>query len=106
MDRGADARSGGSALELFEHQSTTHPLMAFRLLEYMVRIWKGHLERHPRSTRLPAILPVVLHHSAARMLTCWRSRGLVPGRSRSFLVHERLNHRGTEGTEERKRKGE
>ncbi|WP_434044558.1 MULTISPECIES: Rpn family recombination-promoting nuclease/putative transposase [Sorangium] len=48
---------------LFEHQSTTHPLMAFRLLEYMVRVWKGHLERHPRSTRLPAILPVVLHHS-------------------------------------------
>ncbi|WP_438026501.1 Rpn family recombination-promoting nuclease/putative transposase [Sorangium sp. So ce233] len=39
---------------LFEHQSTTHPLMAFRLLEYMVRIWKGHLERPPRSTRLPA----------------------------------------------------
>ncbi|XXT19409.1 Rpn family recombination-promoting nuclease/putative transposase [Sorangium sp. So ce429] len=48
---------------LFEHQSTTHPLMAFRLLEYMVRIWHGYLERHPRSTRIPAILPVVLHHS-------------------------------------------
>ncbi|WP_437828765.1 Rpn family recombination-promoting nuclease/putative transposase [Sorangium sp. So ce1153] len=48
---------------LFEHQSTTHPLMAFRLLTYMVRIWQGYLERHPRATRLPAILPVVLHHS-------------------------------------------
>ena len=48
---------------LFEHQSTTHPLMAFRLLTYMVRIWQGHLERHPRATLLPAILPVVLHHS-------------------------------------------
>ncbi|MGK4001524.1 Rpn family recombination-promoting nuclease/putative transposase [Sorangium sp. So ce1036] len=48
---------------LFEHQSTTHPLMAFRLLEYMVRIWQSHLQRHPKATRLPAILPVVLHHS-------------------------------------------
>lgn len=47
---------------LFEHQSTTHPLMAFRLLTYMVRIWQGYLERHPRATLLPAILPVVLHH--------------------------------------------
>ncbi|WP_437689173.1 DUF4351 domain-containing protein [Sorangium sp. So ce176] len=26
---------------LFEHQSTTHPLMAFRLLEYMVREVRG-----------------------------------------------------------------
>ncbi|WP_437674759.1 Rpn family recombination-promoting nuclease/putative transposase [Sorangium sp. So ce131] len=47
---------------LFEHQSTTHPLMAFRLLAYMVRIWQGYLERHPNATHLPAILPVVLHH--------------------------------------------
>ncbi|KYG06002.1 hypothetical protein BE21_37285 [Sorangium cellulosum] len=52
---------------LFEHQSTTHPLMAFRLLAYMVRIWQRHLERHPEATRLPAILPVVLHHDE----TCW-----------------------------------
>ncbi|AUX48321.1 uncharacterized protein SOCE26_098550 [Sorangium cellulosum] len=37
---------------LFEHQSRTHPLMAFRLLEYMVRIWQGHLERQPKATRL------------------------------------------------------
>jgi hypothetical protein len=37
--------------------------MAFRLLTYMVRIWQGYLERHPRATLLPAILPVVLHHS-------------------------------------------
>ncbi|WP_437669072.1 Rpn family recombination-promoting nuclease/putative transposase [Sorangium sp. So ce131] len=48
---------------LFEHQSTTDPLMAFRLLGYMVRIWQAYLKRHPKETRLPAILPVVLHHS-------------------------------------------
>lgn len=48
---------------LFEHQSTPHPLMAFRLLKYMVRIWQRHLDRHPKAKLLPAILPVVLHHS-------------------------------------------
>lgn len=37
--------------------------MAFRLLAYMVRIWQGYLERHPKAMLLPAILPVVLHHS-------------------------------------------
>ena len=48
---------------LFEHQSTDDPLMAFRLLRYMVRIWDEHLRDHPGATRLPAILPLVLHHS-------------------------------------------
>ncbi len=48
---------------LFEHQSTNDPLMAFRLLRYMVRIWDSFLAAHPQSLRLPAILPVVLHHS-------------------------------------------
>jgi hypothetical protein len=48
---------------LFEHQSNVHPLMAFRLLGYMVRIWEDHLAKHPKARRLPAILPVVLHHS-------------------------------------------
>jgi predicted transposase/invertase (TIGR01784 family) len=48
---------------LFEHQSTVDPLMLFRLLVYMVRIWEAHLQSDPQATRLPAIIPVVLHHS-------------------------------------------
>ena len=48
---------------LFEHQSIDDPLMAFRLLRYMVRIWDDFLRDHPGATRLPAILPLVLHHS-------------------------------------------
>jgi hypothetical protein len=48
---------------LFEHQSTDDALMAFRLLRYMVRIWEKHLQQHQEATRLPAILPIVLHHS-------------------------------------------
>ena len=48
---------------LFEHQSTSDPWMLLRLLEYMTRIWRDFLAKQPRATRLPAILPVVLHHS-------------------------------------------
>jgi len=48
---------------LFEHQSTDSPLMAFRLLHYEVRIWCQFLDKHPDAQKLPAILPVVLHHS-------------------------------------------
>ncbi|WXB17463.1 Rpn family recombination-promoting nuclease/putative transposase [Pendulispora albinea] len=48
---------------LFEHQSSSDPWMAFRVLEYAVRVWKDWLRAHEKATRLPAIVPVVLHHS-------------------------------------------
>jgi hypothetical protein len=48
---------------LFEHQSSPDPLMPFRLLRYMVRIWEFFLKDQADARRLPAILPVVLHHS-------------------------------------------
>ncbi|QOR69723.1 Rpn family recombination-promoting nuclease/putative transposase [Ruania alkalisoli] len=48
---------------LIEHQSRPDPLMAFRLLEYTVRIWRHHLNRHRNATRLPAVLPVVVAHN-------------------------------------------
>jgi predicted transposase/invertase (TIGR01784 family) len=48
---------------LFEHQSSFDPLMPFRLLCYMVRIWEAHLKAHPDAKQFPVIVPVVLHHS-------------------------------------------
>lgn len=48
---------------LLEHQSTSDPLMPFRLLVYMVRVWERHVREHPGVTRLPAIVPMVVHHS-------------------------------------------
>jgi len=48
---------------LLEHQSTNDPLMPFRLLVYMVRIWERHVRQHRGTARLPAILPMVVHHS-------------------------------------------
>src|SRR4051812_1328517 len=48
---------------LFEHQSTADARMPLRLLGYMVRIWEQHAARNPSvQSRLPPIIPVVLHH--------------------------------------------
>ncbi|MEU6561207.1 Rpn family recombination-promoting nuclease/putative transposase [Nocardia nova] len=60
---------------LLEHQSSSDRFMAFRMLEYTVRIWRGHLarcreehkrdpERMPKPTMLPVVIPVVLHVDA------------------------------------------
>src|SRR5687768_3415913 len=48
---------------LFEHQSSSEPLMALRMLRYEVKIWDAWLTENPHAKRIPAILPVVLHHS-------------------------------------------
>jgi len=48
---------------LFEHQSTADPLMVLRLLEYMIFIWHMFLRNNPGARTLPAIIPIVLHHS-------------------------------------------
>jgi predicted transposase YdaD len=48
---------------LFEHESSSTPLMAFRLLRYEVRIWDAWLKENPNAKQLPVIVPVVLHHS-------------------------------------------
>jgi len=62
---------GGSAFvyALFEHQSSDDPLMAFRMLAYMVRIWEKYLRDHEGARELPVIVPLVLHHAEEG----WRS---------------------------------
>jgi hypothetical protein len=51
---------------LAEHQSSDDPLMAFRMLRYITRIWDQHLRDHPRARKLPAVLPLVVHHGRTR----------------------------------------
>jgi predicted transposase YdaD len=51
---------------LVEHQSSTDPLMAFRMLRYFTRIWDHHLRDHPRARQLPAVIPLVVHHGRSR----------------------------------------
>jgi len=52
---------------LLEHQSSTDPLMAFRMLRYVVRIWERVLLAAPTSVTLPVVIPLVVHHDA----TAW-----------------------------------
>ncbi len=49
---------------LFEHQSTVDPLMPFRLLRFLVRIWERWLglEENAGARILPAVVPLVLYH--------------------------------------------
>jgi predicted transposase YdaD len=48
---------------LCEHSSYVDPRIGFRLLAYMVRIWEALVKDHPNATKLPAIVPLVIHHS-------------------------------------------
>jgi predicted transposase/invertase (TIGR01784 family) len=50
---------------LAEHQSSDDPLMAFRMLRYVTRIWDQHLREHPNARLLPAVIPLVVHHGPA-----------------------------------------
>jgi hypothetical protein len=49
---------------LLEHQSAPHPLMPVRMLRYLGRIWGAWTRANPEATRVPPIIPVVLHHGA------------------------------------------
>jgi hypothetical protein len=66
MDLVYSARAGRRRILIYvlaEHQSKVDPWMVFRLLCYLVALWKRHRRQHPRARRLPAILPIVVHHS-------------------------------------------
>ncbi|MCB9758811.1 MAG: Rpn family recombination-promoting nuclease/putative transposase [Alphaproteobacteria bacterium] len=60
--------SGEEALVylLLEHQSTPDPMMALRVLGYLLRIWEAWVELNPGARRLPLILPLVLYHGEQR----------------------------------------
>jgi hypothetical protein len=51
---------------LIEHQSSDDPLMAYRMLRYMTRIWDQYEREHPQTRRLPAVIPLVVHHGKRR----------------------------------------
>ncbi|MBF6081392.1 Rpn family recombination-promoting nuclease/putative transposase [Nocardia cyriacigeorgica] len=48
---------------LMEHQSRSDPFMALRMLDYVVAIWNRHLDEYPKTKRLPAVIPLVVHAS-------------------------------------------
>ena len=51
---------------MLENQSSVDFLMPFRILEYMTRIWRRHIQDHPKESqtkdfRLPAIVPILFY---------------------------------------------
>ncbi len=63
------AKVGGSdalIYVLWEHQRAEDPLMALRLLSYMVRIWNQQTPRPGMSAKLAPILPLVLAQDKQR----------------------------------------
>jgi Putative transposase, YhgA-like len=51
---------------LVEHQSSDDPLMAFRVLRYVTRIWDQYEREHPGTRQLPAVIPLVVYQGPGR----------------------------------------
>jgi putative YhgA-like transposase/uncharacterized protein DUF4351 len=51
---------------LIEHQSSPDRMMPLRMLRYVMRIWDRYLEEHPKSKRLPMIVPLVVYQGSRR----------------------------------------
>jgi predicted transposase YdaD len=51
---------------LVEHQSSDDPLMAYRVLRYITRIWDQYEREHPNARRLPAVIPLVVYQGPGR----------------------------------------
>ena len=51
---------------LIEHQSSNDPLMAYRMLRYLTRIWDQYEREHPKTRRLPAVIPLVVYQGPGR----------------------------------------
>lgn len=64
---------------VMEHQSKADPQMAYRMLEYMVRIWAKLRAEHPGQAMLPLIIPLVVHHGARAWSVPRRLHELVEG---------------------------
>lgn len=62
---------------LFEHQSTVDRWMPLRMLVYMTRIWTSL--REDGQSRLPVILPLVVHHSETGWIAPRRLSELLCG---------------------------
>ncbi len=80
--------TGGGELYLYlllEHQSTPDPLMPFRLLQYMVRIWESWLKEHRGARTLPFIWPIVLYNGRRPWNVSTQFQDLFPPELRAPL---------------------
>lgn len=45
---------------LLEYGDRPHPLLAFKILSYQMRIWDRYLADNPGAEKIPAVIPVVI----------------------------------------------
>jgi hypothetical protein len=62
---------------LMEHQSRTDPLMPYRMLAYVTRIWDKYVRDHPGARQLPAVIPLVVHNGRSRWSGPVQVAGLI-----------------------------
>lgn len=78
----APRRGSGSAVYVYflvEHQSEPDPLMPWRVLTYVQRIWESLLRDDPERRSLPPIVPLVVHHGAGGWSAPRRLHEVVDG---------------------------
>ena len=64
---------------LFEHKSYPDRLTVLQLLEYMVKIWRLHLNQNPLGEGLPIIIPLVVYHGSEVWRYGTKLSGLLSG---------------------------
>ena len=64
---------------LFEHKSYPDRLTVLQLLEYMVKIWRLHLNQNPMGEGLPIIIPLVVYHGSEVWRYGTKLSGLLSG---------------------------
>jgi len=64
---------------LFEHKSYPDRLTVLQLLEYMVKIWRLHLNQNPLGEGLPIIIPLVVYHGSEMWRYGTKLSGLLSG---------------------------
>ena len=62
---------------LFEHQSAPDRFFVFRLLCYMVNLWREYVDQNPKTETLPVIVPAVLYHGEKKWSSPDRLRALL-----------------------------
>ncbi|MDI1481560.1 Rpn family recombination-promoting nuclease/putative transposase [Polyangium sp. y55x31] len=63
---------------LVEQQRDVEPLMVFRMVVYMFRLWEQLVRDEPSLKELPPIIPIVVHHSEAGWMAATAFQDLVP----------------------------
>lgn len=74
---------------LIEHQRKVDPLMVFRVLVYMVRLWERLVRDNPRLKALPPIVPLLIHGSDTGWTAATAFQDIIAGEGPARAALER-----------------